>query len=201
MSKYTELRNTQRELLEKLKAKKYSELKQLPMKDFISLPIDYLGYELSVSKQVNKDQAIMIEIKLSDSNDVKIPDQFNAIFKEFNIKRNGCSSLEGFYMFPDGKIFGLDDISFVSEMLDEQVSIEEEVVDYLNVELGYFDEMDKLKVEDLKFEGDFEVGNNMTKYWSFTCTDLDHCWATVNYNGTNYSFDITTTPPATNSRT
>jgi hypothetical protein len=80
--------------------------------------------------------------------------------------------------------------------MDVPNNIEIEIVDYLNVEYGVYEEEKKYKTSDLEFEGKFLLDGKIKLFWKFPCSSVQGCWATVEEYESSYLISMTTRKPS-----
>ena len=77
----------------------------------------------------------------------------------------------------------------------ETSSIEEKIVAYLRLEFGENgDDFWAIGISDLAYVGEVEAGGEVTRYWSFPCSEPR--WATVRFAGRQRIFGMATELPA-----
>lgn len=63
--------------------------------------------------------------------------------------------------------------------MDLSVDIEQQIVEYLNIEYGVYKENEKINVSDLCYEGVRVVDGKYIRFWKYPCSKESGCWATV----------------------
>ncbi len=74
-------------------------------------------------------------------------------------------------------------------------NIEEEIVEYLNLEFGAPGFSEPLTTGDLAYVGQFEEYGKPKRYWRFSCREKPGCWATVQPYGVGYLTSMTMVAP------
>jgi hypothetical protein len=75
------------------------------------------------------------------------------------------------------------------------INIEHEIIEYLNVEYGIYQEIEKIKKSDLSYVGEFVINGKSINYWEYPCSTEPKCWATVEPYEDSYLISITTHQP------
>jgi len=79
--------------------------------------------------------------------------------------------------------------------MDIPSSIELEILRYLHLEFGESSEgSDALKLSELKYEGEFILENEPTRFWWFPCSQTQ-CWVIVRPYEDSYCMEMTTKSP------
>ncbi|MFL0809357.1 MAG: hypothetical protein K6L76_02985 [Agarilytica sp.] len=80
--------------------------------------------------------------------------------------------------------------------MDLPENVEHQIVDYLNLEYGIYQEDKKIRVGDLTFDGEKKIDGKEVRYWKFPCSEKSGCWATVEEYEGSILISMTTKSPS-----
>ena len=79
--------------------------------------------------------------------------------------------------------------------MDLPANIEVQIIDYLNLEFGAYEESRKVTSDELNYVGVNTLDGKKVWYWKFPCSEKDGCWATVEEYEGSYMIEMTTKKP------
>lgn len=79
--------------------------------------------------------------------------------------------------------------------MDLPTDIDVQIVDYLNLEFGAYEESQKVTPNDLNYIGVNTSSGKKIWYWKFPCSEKGGCWATVEEYEGSYMIGMTTSKP------